>query len=117
MDWSIYTDWYESIYEVYMRKDNCYRITVEQVNPESAGVKSLQFDFQDREDLFNIVEQLKQSSGLEQAAATKVGLALRLLGPVMMQNRKHPLFVDFMPHFKNFMHNLKSKVKAAVKPE
>ncbi|WP_368483152.1 DUF3861 family protein [Shewanella sp. UCD-KL21] len=31
-----------------------------------------------------------------------------------MQNRKHPLFLDFMPHFKTFMNNLKSTVKQAI---
>ncbi|MEF1308105.1 DUF3861 family protein, partial [Vibrio owensii] len=26
-------------------------------------------------------------------------------------DRKHPLFADFMPHFRNFMQNMKSTVK------
>lgn len=98
-----------------IRKENCYRITIEDANSEQDSGKTLQFEFQDREDLFKIVENLKQGSGLEESLATKVGVALRLLGPVMMANRKHALFVDFMPHFKAFMHNLKSTVKNAVK--
>lgn len=92
-----------------------YRVTIEEMNTESETVRTLAFEHQDREDLFNVVEQLKLGSGLDEALATKVAVALRLLGPVMMQNRKHPLFEDFMPHFKRFMHNLKSTVKAAVK--
>jgi len=32
---------------------------------------------------------------------------------LMMQDRKHPLFVDFMPHFRNFMQNLKKTLKGA----
>ncbi|WP_241033796.1 DUF3861 domain-containing protein [Vibrio maerlii] len=85
---------------------------------EEVGVdapKTLEFDYQDREDLFNVVENLKKGSGLEPETATKVAVALRLLGPVMMKDRKHPLFVDFMPHFKKFMQNLKSTVKQAAK--
>ena len=97
------------------RKENCYRITIEEVNVEQEAAKTLQFEFQDREDLFNVIESLKKGSGLEAETATKVGVALRLLGPVMMKDRKHPLFIDFMPHFKNFMQNLKSTVKNAVK--
>ncbi|MDB1125979.1 DUF3861 domain-containing protein [Vibrio algarum] len=73
--------------------------------------KSLQFEFQDREDLFKVVDIIKEGSGLEESLATRVSVALRLLGPVMMKNHRHPLFVDFMPHFKSFMHNLKSTVK------
>ena len=97
------------------RKDNRYRITIEEVNSESENNKTLQFEFEDREDLFNVVDKINQGSGLEAPLATRVAVALRLLGPVMLQNRKHALFVDFMPHFKMFMHNLKSTVKNAVK--
>lgn len=95
------------------RKDKQYRITIEEMDAEEA--RALEFEFQDREDLFKIVEALKQGSGLEPDKATRVAVALRLLGPVMMEDRKHPLFIDFMPHFKDFMQNLKSTVKAAVK--
>lgn len=96
-----------------IRKDKKYRITIQEVGTEEE--KTLEFEYQDREDLFNVVSNLKKGSGLEPETATKVAVALRLLGPVMMKERKHPLFVDFMPHFKNFMQNLKNTVKEAVK--
>ncbi|MGR5435289.1 DUF3861 domain-containing protein [Vibrio owensii] len=95
-----------------MRKDNRYRITIEEVNVEEGReAKSLSFEVQDREDMLNIVDKIGQGSGLEPEDATRVGVALRLLGPVMMKDRKHPLFADFMPHFRNFMQNMKSTVK------
>ncbi|AYO14337.1 DUF3861 family protein [Vibrio owensii] len=98
-----------------MRKDNHYRITIEEVNVEEGReAKSLSFEVQDREDMLNIVDKIGQGSGLEPADATRVGVALRLLGPVMMKDRKHPLFVDFMPHFRNFMQNMKSTVKRSL---
>lgn len=93
-------------------KGNTYRITVEEItNDESQPAKTLQFEAQDRENMFHVVEALKKGSGLEPQEATRVAVALRLLGPVMMQNRKHPLFADFMPHFKDFMINLKKTMK------
>lgn len=98
-----------------IRKDKQYRVTIEEIDAQDESAKTLQFEFQDREDVFNVVENLKKGSGLEPETATKVAVALRLLGPVMMKDRKHPLFVNFMPHFKDFMHNLKSVVKEAVK--
>lgn len=98
-----------------IRKDNVYRITIEEINTEKTTCNSLQFELQDRENLFNVVEHLQQGSGLEKPIATKVAVALRLLGPVMMANRKHALFADFMPHFKNFMLHLKSTVKNSLK--
>ncbi|CAM3169558.1 DUF3861 domain-containing protein [Vibrio rarus] len=95
------------------KKGHHYRITVEEFDSQKES-KTLQIEFQDREDLFHLVEVLKKGSELPADEATRLGLALRLLGPVMMQKRKHPLFLDFMPHFKVFMQNLKSKMKASV---
>lgn len=97
------------------RKDNVYRITIEEVGTDTQdSPQRLEFEVQDREDMFKVVEKLQQGSGLEADTATRVGVALRLLGSVMMMNRKHDLFADFMPHFKTFMQNLKSTVKRAT---
>ena len=97
------------------RKGNRYRFIIEELNSEDELGQALTFELHDREDLFNAVQNLKNGSGLEENSATKVAVALRLLGPVMIEQRKHPIFLDFMPHFKVFMHHLKSTVKAAIK--
>ncbi len=94
-------------------REKQYRIIIEEVEVETPN--RLEFEFQDREDLFKIVDSVKQGSSLEPTDATRLAVALRLLGPIMMKDRKHPLFVDFMPHFKSFMHNLKSTVKQTLK--
>ncbi|MFC1234162.1 DUF3861 domain-containing protein [Vibrio sp. F74] len=95
-----------------LKKGNVYRVTVEDAGSANGEtLRTLQFEVEDREDMFTIVENLKRGSGLDEQDATKVGVALRLLGPVMMQNRKHPLLTDFMPHFKDFMVNLKKTMK------
>lgn len=86
-----------------------YKITIEELNTTEA--QTLEFEVQDRENLLAIVERLQQKSGLEENDATRLAVALRLLGPVMMKDRKHPLFASFFPHFKDFMTNLKSTVK------
>ncbi|WP_028022393.1 DUF3861 domain-containing protein [Enterovibrio calviensis] len=94
------------------RKDKRYRIIIEEIGCEQEAARRLEFEHVDREDMFNVVEKLKEGSGLEASVATKMGVALRLMGPTMMEHRKHPLLVDFMPHFKAFMQNLKSTVKS-----
>lgn len=97
-----------------LKKGNTYRITIEDVSSDNEEQpRTFAFEVQDREDMFKIVEKLKQNSGLDEQHSTQLGVALRLLGPVMMQNRKHPLFLNFMPHFKDFMVNLKKTMKAA----
>ncbi|KJF85967.1 DUF3861 domain-containing protein [Photobacterium phosphoreum] len=97
-----------------MTKENIYRVTIEELASHPSTDKTIQFEFQDREDLFKIIENLKQGSGLDATQATRVGVSLRLLGPVMMMNRKHPLFAEFMPHFKTLMIKLKNTVKSAL---
>ncbi|KJG14283.1 MULTISPECIES: DUF3861 domain-containing protein [Photobacterium] len=97
-----------------MPNKKTYRITIEEVESPSSTAQTMQFEFQDREDLFKIVKNLKEGCELDATQATRVGVALRLLGPVMVMNRKHPLFADFMPHFKTFMQSLKNTVKQSL---
>ncbi len=94
-----------------VKKENDYRITIEEVTQNIENKKNVTLNFEDRENLFSIIDNINQYSGLEKEDATRLAIAIRLLGPVMMKDRKHPLFVDFMPHFKNFMQNLKTTVK------
>ncbi|UTV30991.1 DUF3861 domain-containing protein [Photobacterium atrarenae] len=94
------------------RKPKHYRVTIEETSSEeSNSPASLTFELQDREDLFAIVDKLKSHSGLDEQAATQAGVGLRLLGTVMMKERKHPLFSEFIPHFKAFIQQLKSLIK------
>ena len=93
-------------------KHNNYRITIEEVSvKEDRELQTMQFEIEDRENMFAIVEKIKQDSGLDEQSAARLGVSIRLLGPLMMQDRKHPLFVDFMPHFRDFMQNLKKTLK------
>ncbi|CDU03773.1 conserved hypothetical protein [Vibrio coralliirubri] len=93
-------------------KHNNYRITIEEVSvKEDRELQTMQFEIEDRENMFAIVEKIKQDSGLDEQSATRLGVSIRLLGPLMMQDRKYPLFVNFMPHFRDFMQNLKKTLK------
>lgn len=97
-----------------LSKQNQYRITIEETNTKAdRELQTLVFEVEDREDMFAIIEKMKQGSGLNEQEATRLGVSIRLLGPMMMKDRKHPLFVNFMPHFKEFMQNLKKTIKGA----
>ena len=93
-----------------MSNKKTYRITIEELQLQSSTAQTMQFEFQDREYIFKIVENLKKSSELNATQAARVGIFLRLLGPVMMMNRKHPLFSDFMPHFKTLKNTVKQSL-------
>ncbi|WP_406610709.1 DUF3861 domain-containing protein [Agarivorans sp. JK6] len=96
-----------------LRKDKHYQITIEELASDQQTARTLQFNYQDREDLFKAVEQITKGSELANNDAKRLAVSLRLLGPLMMQNRKHSLFAEFFPHFKTFMQQLKSTVKQA----
>ncbi|WP_217697830.1 DUF3861 family protein [Shewanella sp. UCD-KL21] len=64
-----------------INRENSYRITIEEVTSGQDTGKSLSFEFQDREDLFKAVENIKKGSGLEAPLATRVAVALRLYRP------------------------------------
>ncbi|OLQ95042.1 hypothetical protein BIY21_07425 [Vibrio ponticus] len=100
-----------------IRREKRYRVTIEEISTNDESIQRTEFEHCDREDLFNTIDKLKQGTDLETNTATKVAVALRLLGPTMMAHRKHPLFAELMPHFKNFMHNLKTTIKQKLKAQ
>ncbi len=95
-----------------MKAKHQYRITLTEVN-QASDEKSMTLDFQDQEDIFEILTKIDAKKALSSDDSVRLGVALRLLGPTLMQNRKNPLFIDFFPHFKEFM--LKLKKTPAVK--
>ncbi|SHI19105.1 DUF3861 domain-containing protein [Ferrimonas marina] len=96
-------------------KSKGFRVIIEPIDAvgEMADQR-LEFEVEDRENVFATVENIKAHTELDAQSATQLAVGLRILGPMMMQQRKHPLFVNFMPHFKDFMLNLKSTVKRGL---
>ncbi|GAA4882695.1 DUF3861 domain-containing protein [Ferrimonas pelagia] len=91
-----------------------FRVIIEPINASDEPMQQrLEFEVQDRENVFATVAAIKQGSGLDPLASTQLGVGLRILGPLLMQHRKHPLFAELMPHFKGFMLNLKRTLKSA----
>ncbi|PWC14104.1 DUF3861 domain-containing protein [Brenneria roseae subsp. americana] len=92
-------------------KQHQYRITIEHLADKN-GVppvedKQLQFEVGNHDDIFAIVERMRQRSDFDEAAATAFAVGLKLFGEVMMTHRNHPLFAEFSPHFRDFMQALK----------
>jgi hypothetical protein len=84
-----------------------YKFTVESLN--NPNESTIEFETQTREDLFKIVEMMKQKSGLDEADSTALAVGLKLFGEVMMLNRDKELFRQIKPHFADFMKTLKGK--------
>lgn len=95
-----------------MKKQKHYTVTLTQMTEADPNtVQTLTFEFEDRECLFKIIENLKKGNIVESNEVPRLALGLRLLGPMVIANRKSSLFSEFVPHFKAFMINIKKRVK------
>lgn len=95
-----------------------YRVTVEPLAEEEIPRPSLQdgrlqFDFGTHDDLFAIVERLRNRGDFPAETAAAFGVGLKLFGGVLLEHKDNPLFQDFRPHFGQFMKALKKGPAAA----
>jgi hypothetical protein len=93
-------------------KQHRYRVTVEPLSDEedlrpSFQEDVLQFDFGTHDDLFSIVERLRNRGDFPAETAAVFGVGLKLFSEVLLKHKDHALFQDFRPHFAQFMKALK----------
>ena len=93
-------------------KQHRYQITVEHLS-DKEGVpslyeKPLQFEAGNHDDIFLIVDRIKEKGYFDSSTATAFAVGLKLFGEVMLENREHPLFKDFAPHFRALMKQIKN---------
>lgn len=94
-------------------KQHQYQVTLEHLcdadGHASCHDKALNFKVGNHDDIFRIVELMKQREDLSPAHATSLAVGLKLFSEVMLENKGHPLFTEFTPHFLSFMKKLKGK--------
>lgn len=92
-------------------KQHRYRVTLEHLadakGAPSAYDAPLRFEVGNHDDVFAIVERMRTRADLAPDAATALAVGLKLFSEVMLENRGHPLFAEFAPHFRDFMKTLK----------
>ena len=80
---------------------------------DKSGVKrteELQFEFENHDDIFDIVDRIKSKSVFEEEkTVTEFVIGLKLFTEVLLKNRKHPLFEELGPQMAAFMKKLKSQ--------
>lgn len=96
-------------------KQHQYRITLEHLTDAKGAASQYQqpliFNAGNHDDIFVIVEKIKSRGDLSQEAATALGVGLKLFSEVMLDNKDHPLFETFRPHFLDFMKELKKGIQ------
>ena len=94
-------------------KNHHYRITVEHLsNPDGQPVNApgtLQFECSAHDDILALVQRSRQRSDFDADTAAAFTVGLKLLGEVILKNRKHPFFEELGPQFGQFMKRLKSQ--------
>jgi len=95
-------------------KQHRYQITVQEapISEDGAAIVNyapIRFEAASHDDLHEIVARAKALGAFDDEAATAFAVGLKLFGGVMLENRDHPLFADFVPHFAQFMRSVKSK--------
>ena len=94
------------------KRTNRYRLTLEQValaKEEEPLQPPLHLEFENHDELFGIIEILKQKNPFEdENQSAEFALGLKMFSEVMLKNRTHPLFEEFFPAMGAFMKKLKS---------
>ncbi len=97
-------------------KQHRYRISVERLadanGKPSLYAAPLVFEAGNHDDVFAIVEHIRNGHLFDAETSAAFAVGLKLFGEVMLENRAHPLFAEFAPHFLDFMKTLKSSLAA-----
>ena len=94
-----------------------YRVTLEPLQPAAdATHSSLAFEIANHDDIAAVVERIRGRANFDRDTACALGVGLKLFSEVMLQNRTHPLFASFLPHFQQFMKDMKRAPAANSSP-
>lgn len=92
-------------------KQHTYRVTVEHLadadgNPLPSATPLI-FEVGNHDDISDIVKRVHARGEFDENTSTAFAVGLKLFSEVMVENRQHPLFSEFFPHFAAFMKKLK----------
>lgn len=93
------------------KRNNTYHLQLKELSLKdgSEGNKTLEFDFENHDDLFQIFEVIKSKKVFDnEETAHEFALGLKLFTEVMLKNKQHPLFEELRPAIMEFMKKLKS---------
>lgn len=93
-----------------------YRVLVENFGvPRGGEVSSreLCFEAKQHDDLFAIVDRVRQGGTVSPDEAESFAVGLKLFSEVALKHRKDPLFAEFMPHLGAFIQGLKRSAAEA----
>ncbi|QSB28957.1 DUF3861 domain-containing protein [Flavobacterium sp. CLA17] len=94
------------------KRANKYHLTLKSTqyaNGETEPLKELELDFDNHDEIFEIIERIKNKNLFDDPAeATQFALGLKLFSEIKLKHRKNPLFTELNEVFPIFMKKLKS---------
>ncbi len=97
-------------------KGHRYRITLTHLatpKGDEGTHPPLSFETVNHDDLFRIIQAMRERGEFDPDTAASFALGLKLFGEVLLHERENPLTAEIRPHFGQFM----KKLKARGKPE
>ena len=89
-----------------------YRITVEAlgstVQPTTSADQSMQFEVQNHDDLFKIVEAIRSKEILDSAKSASLAIGLKLFSEIVLEERLNPIFAPVLAPLHGFIRQLKT---------
>lgn len=98
------------------KRNNQYNIQIQEValKDGSEPSKSLELTIQNHDNIFDLIDRVKESELFEQKSDNvEMLLGIKLFSEVMLRNRTNPLFSEFAPAFREFMKKYKSSNQTA----
>ncbi|MEG0483277.1 MAG: DUF3861 domain-containing protein [Acinetobacter sp.] len=96
-------------------KQHQYHVTVQHLadaqGAPSTYTSKIEFDVGNHDDIFVVLERLQQAELFDEQTTKSFAVGLKLFGEVMLENKNHELFKDFLPQFGQFMKQLKQQAK------
>jgi hypothetical protein len=96
------------------KKNNIYKIRIDEVllKDGTAGQKSLEFEFENHDDIFGIIQRMQKVDIFgDGAQAVEFAIGLKLFSEVLLNHKDNPLFEELKPAFQVFMKKLKGNSK------
>ncbi|GAA4165820.1 DUF3861 domain-containing protein [Chryseobacterium ginsenosidimutans] len=94
------------------KRSNKYHLELKELSLKdgSGGTKTLEFDFENHDDIFQILDVIKSKNIFSnEQTAREFALGLKLFTEVMLKNKQHHLFEELRPSIMEFMKKLKSQ--------
>lgn len=93
-------------------KQHQFKITVEHIADKDGNPVSrepLQFLVPNHDDIFDIIERVKQRNDMDEQTATRFAVGLKLFTETAMENKDHDFFIALKPHIMTMMQIIKGK--------